>query len=108
MISSDIKPQNVLMDEWGHVHLADFNIATYLQPNRLLTSGSGTSYYMGKSTSSDGSWLADILFLSYIAPEVYKGGGYNEAVDWWGLGVTLYECVYGKVRKTTGTMKMNN
>jgi serine/threonine kinase 32 len=54
MICSDIKPQNVLMDEWGHVHLADFNIATYLQPNRLLTSGSGTSYYMGKSTSLGG------------------------------------------------------
>ncbi|KAI8328242.1 kinase-like domain-containing protein [Chlamydoabsidia padenii] len=76
VVHRDIKPQNILMDEWGHVHLADFNIATYLQPNRLLTSGSGTSYYM--------------------APEVYKGGGYNEAVDWWGLGVTLYECVYGK------------
>ncbi|ORZ09255.1 kinase-like domain-containing protein [Absidia repens] len=76
VVHRDIKPQNILMDEWGHVHLADFNIATYLQPNRLLTSGSGTSYYM--------------------APEVFRGGGYNESVDWWGLGVTLYECVYGK------------
>ncbi|KAI8099543.1 kinase-like domain-containing protein [Halteromyces radiatus] len=76
VVHRDIKPQNILMDEWGHVHLTDFNIATYLHSNRLLTSGSGTSYYM--------------------APEVLKGGGYNEAVDWWGLGVTLYECVYGK------------
>jgi hypothetical protein len=28
---------------------------------------------------------------------MYRGGGYNEAVDWWGLGVTMYECVYRKV-----------
>jgi serine/threonine protein kinase len=32
-----------------------------------------------------------------IAPDIYRGGGYNEAVDWWGLGVTMYECVYRKV-----------
>lgn len=35
------------MDDKGHVHLADFNIATHLHPNRLLTSNSGTGYYMG-------------------------------------------------------------
>ncbi|CAO3636265.1 unnamed protein product [Cunninghamella blakesleeana] len=76
VVHRDIKPQNILMDEFGHVHLADFNIATYIHSKRLITSSSGTSYYM--------------------APEVYKGGGYNESVDWWSLGVTFYECVYGK------------
>jgi hypothetical protein len=54
-------------------------------------------------------WLTTFFFFFFcIAPEVYKGGGYNEAVDWWGLGVTLYECVYGKVRKTTMTIKVSN
>ncbi|RUS19700.1 hypothetical protein BC937DRAFT_87081 [Endogone sp. FLAS-F59071] len=72
----DIKPDNILLDDKGHVHLTDFNIATHIQPNRLLTSHSGTQMYM--------------------APEVFKGGGYNEDVDWWSLGVTFYECVYGK------------
>ncbi|RCI03182.1 hypothetical protein CU098_011953, partial [Rhizopus stolonifer] len=76
VVHRDIKPHNILMDDKGHVHLADFNIATHLHPKRLLTSNSGTGYYM--------------------APEVYKGGGYTESVDWWSFGVTLYECVYKK------------
>ncbi|KAI8388502.1 kinase-like domain-containing protein [Radiomyces spectabilis] len=76
VVHRDIKPHNILMDDKGHVHLADFNIATHLHSHRLLTSNSGTAYYM--------------------APEMFKGGGYNEAVDWWALGVTLYECIYGK------------
>ncbi|KAI8142117.1 kinase-like domain-containing protein [Fennellomyces sp. T-0311] len=76
VVHRDIKPQNILLDDKGHVHITDFNIATYLHSRRVLTSNSGTGYYM--------------------APEIYKGGGYNEAVDWWSLGVTLYECVYKK------------
>jgi len=44
---SDVKPDNILLDAEGHAHLADFNVATYLQPNRKLTGRSGTAAYMG-------------------------------------------------------------
>jgi serine/threonine kinase 32 len=37
------------MDDQGHVHLADFNIATHLHAHRLLTSNSGTGFYIGKT-----------------------------------------------------------
>jgi serine/threonine kinase 32 len=48
VVHRDIKPDNLLLDEKGHVHLTDFNVATYLPKDGLpLTSFSGTVSYMG-------------------------------------------------------------
>ncbi|CAL5868538.1 uncharacterized protein PFLUO_LOCUS2764 [Penicillium psychrofluorescens] len=76
IIHRDLKPDNVLLDSEGHVHLADFNVASDFRPGKPLTSKSGT--------------------LAYLAPEVYEGVGYYNEVDWWSLGVTFYECIYSK------------
>ncbi|OKL56229.1 hypothetical protein UA08_08382 [Talaromyces atroroseus] len=76
IVHRDLKPDNVLLDSQGHVHLADFNVASDFKPGRPLTSKSGT--------------------LAYLAPEVYEGGGYYCEVDWWSLGVTFYECIFNK------------
>ncbi|KAI1816550.1 kinase-like protein [Poronia punctata] len=76
IIHRDIKPDNVLLDADGHVHLTDFNVASDVVPGKLLTSKSGT--------------------LAYLAPEVYGGRGYDVRADWWSLGVLFYECIYNK------------
>lgn len=76
IVHRDVKPDNVLLDNEGHVHLADFNVASDLTPHKPLTSKSGT--------------------LAYLAPEVYMGKGYQSEVDWWSLGVLFYECIYNK------------
>ncbi|KAI1343035.1 kinase-like domain-containing protein [Xylariaceae sp. FL0016] len=76
IIHRDVKPDNVLLDADGHVHLTDFNVASDVIPGKVLTSKSGT--------------------LAYLAPEVYGGKGYDVRADWWSLGVLFYECIYNK------------
>ncbi|VVC38673.1 Hypothetical protein CINCED_3A018759 [Cinara cedri] len=76
IIHRDIKPENILLDEEGHAHITDFNIAATMHDKKLASSLSGTK--------------------PYIAPEVYlcslgECPGYSYPVDWWSLGVTLYE-----------------
>ena len=69
----------------GHIHLTDFNIATYVPEGKIAISLSGTRPY-----------LAPEVFLSSIG----KVPGYSFEADWWSWGITLCELVRGKVRIT--------
>jgi cGMP-dependent protein kinase len=75
IIYRDLKPENVMVDEEGYPKLIDFGTAKIVA-NRTYTV-IGTPHYM--------------------APEVILGKGYNTTVDFYGIGVLLYEFISGKV-----------
>jgi serine/threonine protein kinase len=78
VIYRDLKPENALLDEEGHVCITDFGLSkTGLEGN------SSEKAFTFAGTPE------------YLAPEIIRGVGHDKAVDYWSLGVLLYEMLSG-------------
>lgn len=78
IIHRDIKPANVLLADDGTPRLTDFGVVQFGDAVGKLTE-------LGMVVST----------ISYLAPEVVNGGGYDERSDIWSFGVMLYEMLSG-------------
>ncbi|EGZ19209.1 hypothetical protein PHYSODRAFT_345221 [Phytophthora sojae] len=77
IIYRDLKLENVLVDSDGHVALTDFGMSKENMPDE------------GRTTTFVGTY-------QMMAPEVFSGKSYSRAVDWWALGVMVYEMIDGR------------
>ncbi|XP_029936980.1 rhodopsin kinase-like [Myripristis murdjan] len=77
IIYRDLKPENVLLDNDGNVRISDLGLAVELKEGKTQTKG-----YAGTP--------------GYMPPEMLKGEKYDTCVDYFTLGVTLYEFMAAK------------
>ncbi|KIX94244.1 uncharacterized protein Z520_09954 [Fonsecaea multimorphosa CBS 102226] len=100
----DLKPENILLDVDGHLKLVDFGFAKYLPPSPDQHGENGQSATLEKlgtehpEPQANGAGVTYTLCGTpeYLAPEVIRNTGHGTAVDWWALGILVYEMLIGQ------------
>lgn len=85
IVYRDLKPENILIGSDGYLKLTDFGFAKYCDSRTYTLCGTP----------------------EYLAPEILLNKGHGKPVDWWCLGILIYEMLAGnKIRARRGGGKL--
>lgn len=112
-IHRDIKPDNILIGGDGHIKVSDFGLSKYLEYEGEGENG-GERKEKGKMGSREDKKLSKVQKIrkldqiknkdrtfskvgtpDYISPQVLIQKRYTHSVDIWGIGVIMFECLFG-------------
>uniref|UniRef100_A0AB38Z7K0 non-specific serine/threonine protein kinase n=1 Tax=Paeonia suffruticosa TaxID=45171 RepID=A0AB38Z7K0_PAESU len=113
VVYRDLKPENVLLREDGHIMLSDFDLCfkSDVVPkleNRILSKTRYNCFGSPKNRSQIQETVPEFIAEpttafskscvgthEYLAPELVTGNGHGNGVDWWAFGIFVYELLNG-------------
>ena len=107
MMHRDLKPDNILIGDDGHLMLADFGMVRMFvepeTPSALNTWSSGLHALVASMDDDGDEGMLDVTRLPcgtprYMAQEILEGRWYSYGAELWSVGVILYMMLTGRVR----------